>query len=353
MMIIEPQRYSCQMALPGFGEVAQGLLQQSKVLIVGAGGLGCPAAQYLAAAGVGTLGIADDDIISLSNLHRQILYTPAELGGKKAIIAARKLQDQNPKIRVLPIIEKVTSENVLEIIEPYDLVLDGTDNFDTKYLLSDACVLTGKPLIYGAIYQYQGQVAVWNVRREDGTFSPHYRDLFPEIDGSRIPNCAEGGVIPTLAGIIGCLQANEALKYLTRTAETLAGKLLILDAGTLQTQIIRIGEISQVKVRGLIPTSEVPTLTAKELQQGMEDDRFDLIDIRSEAEHESFDIGGMWIPLEDLEQNMDWMEGPKPKVFYCATGSRSGAIVKQLKKKYPQREIYSLSGGLKSWLEQG
>src|SRR5450432_2561096 len=166
-------RYSCQLALPGFSEASQQQLQNAKVLIVGAGGLGCPAAQYLAAAGIGTIGIADFDTVSISNLHRQILYTPAEVGLKKAAISCKKLQQQNPGIALIPHDVKITSENVMEIILPYNILLDCSDNFDTKYLLNDACVLTGKPLVYGAIYQYEGQLAVWNVMNTDGTHTPN------------------------------------------------------------------------------------------------------------------------------------------------------------------------------------
>ena len=231
-------RYSCQMALPQFGETKQKLLQNGKVLIVGAGGLGCPAAQYLAASGVGTIAIADFDTISISNLHRQILYSTDDIGLKKVEIACRKLQQQNPLVTLIPLDVKITSENVMEIIQPYDIIADGTDNFDTKYLLNDACVLADKPLVYGAIYQYEGQVAIWNVLNEDGTRSFNYRDLFPRFDAVQIPNCAEGGVIPTLAGIIGCMQANEIIKYLSQTGSLLAGKLLIFDALSMQSRII-------------------------------------------------------------------------------------------------------------------
>ncbi|MGZ3777964.1 MAG: HesA/MoeB/ThiF family protein, partial [Mucilaginibacter sp.] len=191
-------RYSCQIALPGFGEAAQQLLQHAKVLVVGAGGLGCPALQYLAAAGVGTIGVADYDTVSVSNLHRQILYHPSDAGQKKAIIACERLQLQNPGIKIIPLDIKITSDNVMNIIRQYDIVVDGTDNFETRYLLNDAVVLSGKPLIYGAIYQYEGQMAVWNVKNNDGTFSPNYRDLYPEVNAAQIPDCAEGGVIPTL-----------------------------------------------------------------------------------------------------------------------------------------------------------
>ena len=198
-------------------------------MIVGAGGLGCPASLYLTASGIGTIGIADYDVISVSNLHRQVLYTNREVGLKKSLTACKKLQEQNPGIRLVPIDEKITAQNVMEMIQPYDIIIDCTDNFDTKYLLNDACVLSGKVMVYGAIYQYEGQVAVFNSLNEDGTRSPNFRDIFPNVNAAQIPNCAEGGVMPALAGIIGCIQANEVIKYFTGQGELLAGKIMMFD----------------------------------------------------------------------------------------------------------------------------
>ena len=212
MMSNDFERYSCQLALPGFTEAVQQKLQRAKVLIVGAGGLGCPASLYLAASGIGTIGIADYDIISVSNLHRQVLYSNKEVGLKKSTTACKKLQEQNPGIQLVPIDEKITAQNVMVMTQPYDIIIDCTDNFETKYLLNDACVLSGKVLIYGAIYQYEGQVSVFNTLNGDGTRSPNFRDIFPSVNSAQIPNCAEGGVMPALAGIIGCMQANEVIK---------------------------------------------------------------------------------------------------------------------------------------------
>lgn len=342
-------RYSCQIALPGFGEPAQLLLQKAKVLIVGAGGLGCPAAQYLAASGIGTLGIADFDTISISNLHRQILYTPEDAGLKKAQIACERLQKQNPGIKLVPYDLKITSKNVTSIMQEYDVIVDGTDNFDTRYLLNDAAVLLGKPLVYGAIYQFEGQVAVWNVKNTDGFFSPNYRDLFPEVDAAQIPNCAEGGVIPTLAGIIGCMQANEVIKYLTKTGELLSGKVLIFDAQTMQSHVIKIGNITKTKITTLTSTSEIPTITATELKKSLIENQFELIDVRTERERDQFDIGGIHIPLDELEENIAQFNNDKPTVFYCSTGKRSAEAVKLIKQKFPDGRAFSLENGLKSW----
>jgi adenylyltransferase/sulfurtransferase len=235
-------------------------------------------------------------------------------------------------------------------MQQYDIVLDGTDNFETRYLLNDAAVLLGKPLVYGAIYQFEGQVAVWNIQNTDDTFSPNYRDLFPEVDATQIPNCAEGGVIPTLAGIIGCMQANEVIKYITNTGELLAGKILILDAQTLQSRIIKIGSVTKTKISGLTSTVNASTITVNELKKGLAENLFELIDVRTERERDEFDIGGKHIPLIELEENIDYFSNKGIKVFYCETGKRSDEAVKLIKQKYPDAKVFSLEGGLKAWL---
>lgn len=339
-------RYSCQIALPGFGVAAQQLLQQAKVLVVGAGGLGCPALQYLAAAGVGTIGVADYDTISLSNLHRQILYNPSDAGLKKAIVACERLQQQNPGIKLVPLDIKITSSSVMDIIRQYDIVVDGTDNFETRYLLNDASVLSGKPLVYGAIHQYEGQLAVWNVKNADSTFSPNYRDLYPEVNAAQIPNCAEGGVIPTLAGIIGCMQANEVIKYITKTGELLSGKVLIFDAETLQSRVVRISTTTKTDIKYLLQTKEIPVISMDDLNGG----DFELIDVRTLQERDLFGIGGKHIPLEEMEENLEYFNDNEKRVFYCATGNRSGEAVKLIKQKYPDAKVFSLAGGLKTIL---
>jgi len=344
-------RYSCQIALPGFSEATQHSLQNARVLIVGAGGLGCPAAQYLAAAGIGTLGIADADAISISNLHRQILFNPADAGKKKTTVACERLQKQNPGIRIVPHDVQVTSQNVMELISHYDVIVDCTDNFDTRYLLNDAGVLAGKPVVYGAIYQFEGQVAVWNTINENGTKSPNYRDLFPEVDASQIPDCAEGGVIPTLAGIIGCLQANEVIKYITNTGELLSGKILVFDAQTLQSRIIKIGDTTRTHVNRLKETIVAPTISAKELKNSLETDTIYLVDVRNEREREEFNIGGGHIPFEEFEGHIDDLIQKTKTVIYCASGKRSSDAVKAVKKKHPDANVFSLKGGLKQWLE--
>lgn len=348
---MDTSRYSCQIALPGFGAPAQQLLQQAKVLIVGMGGLGCPAAQYLAATGVGVLGLADDDTVSISNLHRQILYTPADAGRKKVAVAAERLQAQNPGTNIIAHDLKVTAANVMDLFAGYDLILDGTDNFETRYLLNDAAVLSGKPLIYGAIYQFEGQVAVWNAPNPDGNRSPNYRDLFPQIDATRVPNCAEGGVIPTLAGIIGCMQANEAIKYITQTGDLLAGKLLTFDAQTMQSRVIKIGTVTQTNISVLPQTIAAETITVAQVKAGLATDTIELIDIRGSEEHEDFNIGGEHIPAYKLERSLAAFDSSKTIVLYCTIGKRSADAVKKLRESRPELDIVSLEGGVKAWVE--
>jgi len=344
-------RYSCQMALPGFGEAAQQLLYNAKVLIVGAGGLGCPAAQYLTAAGIGTLGIADNDVVSTSNLHRQILFTPGDEGKKKATVAAERLQQQNPGIKIIPHDVRVTSTNVVALIGQYDIVVDCTDNFETRYLLNDACVLSGIPVVYGAIYQFEGQVAVWNIQYADGTSSPNYRDLFPQVNATQIPDCAEGGVIPSLAGIIGCMQANEVIKHITQTGEVLTGKVLIFDAQTIQSRVIKIGTVTKTNISALVPTTNIPTMTVAEVKQGLQNNTLELLDIRTDQERDEIDIGGEHIEADELQDNWDHINNGSTKVLYCSSGKRSAEAVKMIKQKFPGAKVFSLEGGLGAWFQ--
>lgn len=341
------ERYHCQMALPEFGKTSQHLLQAAKVLIVGMGGLGCPAAQYLTAAGIGTIGIADDDMISLSNLHRQILYTPSEVGLSKTAVACQKLQQQNPDIQLIAHPVRVTSDNVMELIANYDLIVEGTDNFETKFLLNDACVLAGKPLVYGAIYQYEGQVSIWNVLQQDGSRSVNYRDVFPDAENAQIPNCSEGGVIPTLAGIVGCMQANEVIKYFTRPEDLLAGKLWLMNMMSGKTSIIKLKKQTSVQISNL--KESVKSITWEELQgKTSQNDRI-LIDVRSKEEHLIFNIGGKNLPLDHLENHWNEIKDFQEVIFYCASGNRSSKAVRMIKELFPDLKAYSLKNGIEQY----
>lgn len=336
------ERYQCQIALPGFGMQSQELLKNARVLIVGMGGLGCPTAQYLASSGVGTLGIADNDTVSLSNLHRQILYSPEDVGSYKVDVAAKRLEQQNPSVSIIPYRLRINSSNVMELISEFDLIIEGTDNFETKCLLNDACVLAGKPLVYGAIYQHEGQVSIWNVLQKDGNYSPNYRDVFPNAEESQVPNCREGGVIPTLAGIVGCMQANEAIKYLIGSEETLAGKLWMMNVMNGKTQIIKLRKTS-VQITDLPQT--VQLVSFEEFKQNQ--NKFEVIDVRTKEEHQRFNIGGKNIPLNELESHFPFISSVlSPIIIYCQSGKRSVDAVRKIKKQFPEKEVFSLKNGI-------
>ncbi|WFB64825.1 HesA/MoeB/ThiF family protein [Sphingobacterium sp. WM] len=334
-------RYHCQIALPGFGNKGQQQLQEAKVLLIGLGGLGCPAAQYLVSAGIGKLALLDDDIISLSNLHRQILYTTEDIGKLKVEIAAKRLSLQNPEATIIPIPERITSDNVIQLIQEYDLIIEGTDNLETKCLINDACVIAGKPLVYGAIYQFEGQVSIFNVKQEDGSYSANYRDVFKNAEETEVPNCREGGVIPSLAGIVGCMQANEALKYLTGI-DNLTGKLWLFDASSGSARTIKLKK-TDIEINTLKPTT--PTVSFEEFNR--QRPSFSLIDVRQEDEHQTFNLGGKNIPLDNLESHIQDLSEIKGKIlFYCLSGKRSLEAVKRIKSIFPKLEVFSLRNGI-------
>lgn len=350
-MPAEVTRYSCQLKLPDFGGKTQRKLQRAKVLIVGAGGLGCPAAQYLVAAGIGTVAIVDHDTVSMSNLHRQILFTDKDVGLPKAAVAAKRLQQQNPEVTVLALPNRVTVDNVMEVIAPYDIVADCTDNFDTRFLLNDACVLVGKPLVYGAAYQYEGHVSVWNVSLEDGTRSSHYRDAFPSADAKFIPDCSSGGVLPMLTGVIGCMQASEVVKYLADLPGLLANCIFILDAQTMQSRIIHLPSSTRTTVSRLQSPAldEVPTISIADFRQDMASQKYQLIDVRTPDEHKQFNIGGDNIPLAQLLTGASDLNFSKPIVFYCQSGVRSTTAVRYILDAHANRAVMSLAGGIEAW----
>jgi len=337
----EFERYTCQIKLPGFGESSQLRLQKASVLIVGLGGLGCPAAQYLVSSGVGHLAFVDDDVITESNLHRQILYTHKDIGLSKAEVAASLLRQQNPTVTIATHRQRVTADNVMEIVTGFDLVIDATDNFETKYVLNDACVLLGIPCVYGAIYQFEGQVSIWNVRKKDNTYTCNYRDVFPEADKAIIPDCSEGGVLPTLAGMVGCMQANEAIKFLIDHKDMLSDKLWILNVLDGQSRVIRLKKQSKTTINKL--KQEVSAVTLDEMQEFAP---FELVDVRTAAEHKNASMGGINIPVDELEHRLSELPLSDPILLYCATGKRSAAAVLLIKEKYPDAKVYSLKGGL-------
>ena len=237
----ELQRYSRHLILPEFNIEGQLKLKKSSVLVVGAGGLGCPVLMYLTAAGVGTIGIVDFDTVDRSNLQRQVLFTESDLGLPKTDMAIARLSQQNPDIDFINHNTRLTSENALDILNAYDVIVDGTDNFPTRYLVNDACVILNKPNVHGSIFRFEGQVSVFNYKFPDGTFGPQYRDIFPSPPPpGLVTSCAEGGVLGVLPGIIGSLQANEIIKVLTGIGVPLAGRLFIIDALSFETRTMKI-----------------------------------------------------------------------------------------------------------------
>ncbi len=341
-------RYACQFPLSGFGKKGQEKLSKAKVLVVGIGGLGCPVSIYLTAAGVGTIGICDFDKVSLKNLHRQILYGEKDVGKSKVGIAVKCLKRQNPSANIVRISDKVTSKNVFKIIEKYDVVVDCTDNFETRYLLNDVCVILKKPLVYGSIFQFEGQVSLFNVRNKNGTYSANYRDIFPSADDAFVPNCEEGGVMPTIAGIIGSVQANEVLKYITGVGELLNSKLFIFDVRNSTVTTIILPAATKVEIKA-IEDKEVPLITVDELKKKFTNRKFDLIDVRMPDEHRQFNIGGKNIPLDELDACVSELVLEKPLVFYCRSGVRSAKAVRQILNAYPKVNVVSLEGGILAW----
>lgn len=368
----ELQRYSRHAILPGFGLDGQIKLKQSSILVVGAGGLGCPALLYLTAAGIGTLGIIDNDIISLSNLQRQVLYNSDQIGKLKAEAAVEQLSRLNPEVRLIAIAEKLTSANALTIINDYDLVIDGSDNFPTRYLINDACVMLNKPFVYGSILKYEGQLSVFNFKKANGLFSTNYRDLFPTPpDPKSVPNCEEAGVLGVLPGIIGTMQAAESIKIITGMSAPLYDQLLIYDSETMQQNVIGIKNHnsrdtistlidydlfcgkSQRKSKSLRPDAneikmkEISVEELKELIDSGSD--FQLIDVREPHEYDICNLDGELIPMGQIPQNLDKISKDKQVILHCRSGKRSGDVITWLEKNHQFTNLYNLEGGILAW----
>jgi sulfur-carrier protein adenylyltransferase/sulfurtransferase len=359
----ESQRYNRHLILPEVGLVGQTKLKQAKVLVVGAGGLGCPVLQYLAAAGVGNIGMVDGDTIDLTNLQRQILYSTPEIGQSKASVAHRKLQALNPTINLVAYPSHLTKENALEIIEKYDIVVDCTDNFPTRYLINDACVILQKTLVFGAIYKFEGQVSVFNLPLSNEERSATYRCLFPQMPSNEeVPNCAEAGVIGVLPGIIGTLQANEVIKIVVGIGEPLANQIWMLDALTLQTRKIKFkrvperANISQLtyyqEVCEVKPNSnEVQEISPLALKQALDAGKnWQIIDVREDYEFEICQIPtAQLMPLNEIDKFISQISLDKPVAVYCHHGMRSAFAIRRLQQKYSYTNLYNLKGGIHAW----
>jgi adenylyltransferase/sulfurtransferase len=357
------ERYQRQILLKEFGETAQEKLLQAKVLVVGAGGLGCPALQYLAAAGIGTIGIIDDDIVSLSNLHRQVLFSVNDIGLSKAEVAAEKLQVLNDEINIHVYNERLGTQNALSIIGEYDIIVDGTDNFSSRYMINDACVLLNKPLIYGAISKFEGQVAVFNVK--DKTRAANYRDLFPSPPkDDEVPNCAEAGVLGVLPGIIGTMQANETIKLITGIGKPLINKILTYNA--LDNSSYEFNLSLNEEAQALIPKDEkeflatdyewlcsshindVLEIDVVQFDEFIEADNTMIVDVREKDEQPFVDeFEYMQIPLSKL--NGQSMFTKDNVVLFCQTGKRSLQAAKMLDELFADKKLYSLKGGIIEW----
>lgn len=358
-------RYARHLAIPSFGVEGQQKLKAAKVLVVGSGGLGSPVLLYLAAAGVGHIGIVDFDTVSESNLQRQILFTVEDVGKSKVEQAQQKLLALNPHIQITLHNTRLSSENALDIISQYDIVADGTDNFPTRYLVNDACVLAGKVNVYASIFRFEGQVSVFNNLRADGTRGPNYRDIFPEPPPpGLVPNCAEGGVLGVLPGIIGSMQANEVIKLITGLGEPLDGRLFLFDAAVFMTRILKIPKNPNLKTTQLVdyeafcsgnevvkkPLQEISVQELKQMQEAGED--FQLIDVREPYEFELANLNGELIPLSKILTSTSHISRDKKVIVHCRSGKRSAEAIQKLEKEFGFTNLYNLKGGILAWAEE-
>ena len=354
----ELARYNRHIIIPEFGIEAQKKLKAAKVLVIGSGGLGSPLLLYLAAAGVGTLGIVDLDVVDDSNLQRQVLFGVQDIGTPKVEAAKIRLKQLNPHIKIKTYNTQFTSKNALEIIKDYDVVADGTDNFPTRYLVNDASVLAGIPNVYASIFQFEGQVSVFNYTDKNGTKGPNYRDLYPTPpEPGLIPNCAEGGVLGVLPGIIGSLQANEVIKVITGVGEPLSGRFFVFDALTFETRALKITKrANSTEIKELIdyeqfcgisaiekPVKEISTLELENWISNGED--FQIIDVRETSEYEQINIGAHLIPLGEVIARNHEIEREKKVVIHCRSGARSAKAIRQLE-EIGFDNLYNLKGGI-------
>ena len=363
----EIRRYGRQIIIPDVGLIGQKRLQAARVLIVGVGGLGSVASLYLAAAGVGTIGLIDHDVVEETNLQRQIIYTTDDVGKRKIDAARDRLSRLNPNVEIETYGEAISSSNALEIIQNYDVVIDATDNFPARYLLNDACVILDRPLIYGSIFRFDGQVSVFYPKK-----GPCYRCLYPEPPAPNlVPSCAEGGVLGVLPGIVGTIQASEAIKLIMGIGEPLIGRLLMVDALSLSFRELRIERDRNCPVCGENPTirelidyeefcglrrgGEVEgefEITPEELKEKLEKEEIQLIDVREPFEWEICHIvGAKLIPLSQLPSRIHELDPTKPIVVYCHSGYRSAQAVKLLR-ELGLRRSYNLAGGIDAYAER-
>lgn len=352
----EIRRYSRHLILKNIGIEGQLKLKKSNVFVVGAGGLGSSVLTYLTAAGVGNIGIADYDTVEESNLQRQILYDVNDLGKSKVEVAVKKLSKQNPLVKFDIYNAKITKENALDIIRNYDIVVDGCDNFSTRYLINDACVILNKIFVYGAIFQFEGQVSVFNYKN-----GPTYRCLYPEPpDPTDMPNCSEIGVFGAIPGLVGTIQANETIKIITGTGDILSGKLFTINALNFETNIFNINKFeanSNIKELGNYDytceeDSTIKEISVVELKKMMDNNEdLQIIDIREPNELIISTLGGELIPMEEIFNNIEKISKAKPAIFICRNGHRSRFVIKLLQENYDYKNLFNLRGGLNDWAD--
>lgn len=344
-------RYNRHIILSEIGQNGQDKISSAKVLVVGAGGLGCPILQYLAAAGIGTIGIIDFDVVELSNLQRQVLFGNSTLGINKAIAAKQRLEDLNNTISIKAYPEKLTHKNAINLFENYDIIVDGSDNFETRYLVNDACIITNKPLVFGAIYKFEGQVSVFNYQK-----GPSYRCLFPNPpEKDAVPNCSEIGVLGVLPGIIGTMQANEVLKIILGVGDALSGKILFYNALTYQTSTLKIKR-NETAIQTVLDEKENFQSQTFHFNCELDDESISIknilnkvnclfIDVRET--HETPKIEGLNvinIPLSQLENNSNKIDLKKENYLFCKSGMRSKKAIYILK-KHGINNCFSLKEG--------
>lgn len=362
----ELQRYSRHLILPEFGIAGQRKLKNARVLLIGAGGLGSPLGLYLAAAGVGTLGIVDDDVVDATNLQRQVIHDTHAVGEAKTESAARRISELNPNVEVVLHRTRFGARNGLELVRAYDVVVDGSDNFSTRFCVSDACVLAGIPNVYGSVYRFEGQASVFDARR-----GPCYRCIFPTAPpAGEIPSCAEGGVLGVLPGIIGLIQATETIKLIAGIGEPLIGRLLVFDALEMRFRTLKLLKDEQcpacgphadlVELKDEAVTCDVPAhnggmasidveMLNERLSRG---DRVALLDVREPAEREIAKLQNTFeIPLGELAQRLSELPKDREIVAYCLTGNRSARAAELLRDAgYPS--VLNLEGGLRAWTDR-
>ena len=362
----EKQRYQKHLNLPEIGPTGQLKLKNARVLVVGAGGLGCPVLLYLTAAGVGTIGVIDPDVVDLSNLQRQVIYTTDEVGKPKAKAAINHLKRLNPDLTFDTYTMALDISNARSIIEPYDIVVDCTDNFKVRYLINDVCVLLNKPFVYGAIHRFEGQVAVLNADLGEGKRGPTYRCLFPEYPNEiEIPNCSVTGVLGVLPGVIGTYQANETIKLITEIGESLSKHLLMVDLLNMSQQKIktkRRADAEELALQGLTFAGAKPEPAFTGPQKMSVHDLADrlakgesifLLDVRERPEYELCHLeGAVHIPVGMIPNNRKRIPTDRPVVVYCHHGIRSANVAQYLYTQDELTNLYNLDGGINAWARE-